>query len=348
MQVVLPGLAAKLAAAQANQGQYGSPYPAPAGAHVQQGYAPPPPQQGQYGQQGGYAPPPGPPPAQQGGYAPPPPPQQPARPAFDPTRDVATILRILEDGVKDQNLSHFYKPGSLQPIAQRIAQRGALATIAQNWQLPLEIAMDMARLALFDTMLLCDDSASMSFAENGSRIDDLKLVLSKIRWLNSKKEGNNINSESQALELVSRIKFDRATPLGTSLRDKILEPLVYKKVKKNTLKKPALIVIITDGAPTGEPRDKIVKVIQESKAILGKTPYTPDAVGNDAEARDFLEWIDKHPQIGSLVDCTSNYEQECDDMAKGNPPVHLTPTLWLAKLLGPIHSAYDAADEGKR
>ncbi|GAA6002711.1 uncharacterized protein JCM10292_002979 [Rhodotorula paludigena] len=366
------GLAAKLAAAQANQGQYGSPYPAPAGAHVQQVYAPPPPQQGQYGQQGGYAPPPGPPPAQHGGYAPLPPQQQPARPAFDPTRDVATILRILEDGVKDQNLSHFYKPGSLQPIAQRIAQTGALATIAQNWQLPLEIAMDMARLALFDTMLLCDDSASMSFAENGSRIDDLKLVLSKvslaaglfdsdgideslIRWLNSKKEGNNINSESQALELVSRIKFDRATPLGTSLRDKILEPLVYKKVKKNTLKKPALIVIITDGAPTGEPRDKIVKVIQESKAILGKTPYTPDAVsfqlaqvGNDAEARDFLEWIDKHPQIGSLVDCTSNYEQECDDMAKGNPPVHLTPTLWLAKLLGPIHSAYDAADEGKR
>lgn len=204
----------------------------------------------------------------------------------------------------------------------------------------------------------------------------------QIRWLNSKKEGNNINSESQALELVSRIKFDRATPLGTSLRDKILEPLVYKKVKKNTLKKPALIVIITDGAPTGEPRDKIVKVIQESKAILGKTPYTPDAVsfqlaqvGNDAEARDFLEWIDKHPQIGSLVECvlsrglgsaaraaltrgpslsscTSNYEQECDDMAKGNPPcafslsplarfalthlpcsVHLTPTLWLAKLV---------------
>jgi len=341
------GLAAKLAAAQANQGAYASPYPqAPQGAGVS---AP-------------YAPPAGPPPQQ---YAPPP--QQPARPSFDPTRDVATILRILEEGVKDQNLAYFFPQGSLQPIAQRIAQTGAISTLAQAWQLPLEVAMDMARLALFDVSLLCDDSASMSFAENGSRIDDLRLVLSKvalaaglfdddgieIRWLNSKKEGNGIKTEAAANELLGRIKFNRATPLGSSLRSKILEPLVYKKVKKHALKKPLLIVIITDGEPTGEPRDTIVKAIMEAKQILGKTPYTPDAVsfqlaqvGNDQEARAFLEYIDTEPRIGSLVDCTSNYEIECDNMAKARPPVDLTPTLWLAKLLlGPIHSGWDAADE---
>ncbi|GAA5853387.1 hypothetical protein JCM9279_005775 [Rhodotorula babjevae] len=336
------GLASKLAAANANQGAYGSPYP-------------------QQPQPGGFAPPAGPPPQQQ--YAPP----QPARPSFDPTRDVATILRILEDGVKDQNLSHFYPPGSLQPVAQRIAQSGAIGILAQAWQLPLEVAMDLARIALFDVSLLCDDSASMSFAENGSRIDDMRLVLSKvshaaglfdddgveIRWLNSKKEGNGIKSEAQAVDLLGKIKFNRATPLGSSLRSKILEPLVYKKVKKHALKKPLLIVIITDGEPTGEPRDTIVKAIVEARNILAKTPYTPDAVsfqlaqvGNDQDARAFLEFIDTHPQVGSLVDCTSNYEIECDNMAKAHPPVDLTPTMWLAKLLlGPIHSDYDAADE---
>lgn len=65
--------------------------------------------------------------------------------------------------------------------------------------------MDLARIALFDVSLLCDDSASMcasappppracrraraladgllplaAFAENGSRIDDMRLVLSKV------------------------------------------------------------------------------------------------------------------------------------------------------------------------
>ena len=96
---------------------------------------------------------------------------------------------------------------------------------------------------------------------------------------------------------------------GSSLRSKILEPLVYKKVKKHALKKPLLIVIITDGEPTGEPRDTVVKAIVEAKNILAKTPYTPDAVsfqlaqvGNDQDARAFLEFIDTHPQVGSLVD----------------------------------------------
>jgi len=131
----------------------------------------------------------------------------------------------------------------------------------------------------------------------------------QIRWLNSKKEGNGIKTEAAANELLGRIKFNRATPLGSSLRSKILEPLVYKKVKKHALKKPLLIVIITDGEPTGEPRDTIVKAIMEAKQILGKTPYTPDAVsfqlaqvGNDQEARAFLEYIDTEPRIGSLVD----------------------------------------------
>lgn len=39
--------------------------------------------------------------------------------------------------------------------------------------------IDLVRLALFDTVLFVDDSGSMAFEENGSRIDDLKLVWSQ-------------------------------------------------------------------------------------------------------------------------------------------------------------------------
>lgn len=208
------------------------------------------------------------------------------------------MLRMLEDGVKDQvgaeafeeavgcvprsspfdsrpqNISYFYPPGSLKPIAERIVRTGALTQIAQSWHLPYELAMDLARLALFDIALLLDDSASMQFFENGVRIEELKMMVGKIataaglfdsdgievRWLNSKKEGNGFTTEAQAIELIGRVKWDRATPLGTAMKHKILEPLVYKKVKKNALKKPLLIVAVTDGAPTAEPRDEIVKV----------------------------------------------------------------------------------------
>ncbi|CDR48632.1 RHTO0S19e01178g1_1 [Rhodotorula toruloides] len=295
------------------------------------------------------------------------PPAAAPQPAFDPTKDVNAVLRVLEDGVKDQNISHFYPPGSLKPIAERIVRTGALTQIAQSWHLPYELAMDLARLALFDVALLLDDSASMQFFENGVRIDELRMMVGNIataaglfdsdgievRWLNSKKEGNGFTTEAQVVELIGRVKWDRATPLGTAMKHKILEPLVYKKIKKNALKKPLLIISVTDGAPTAEPRDEIVKVIIEARDKLSKTPYTPDAVsfqfaqvGNDLEARQFLEEIDSHPKIGSLVDTCSNFENESDDMAKANPPVHLTRELWLTKLLlGPIHSGWDSSDE---
>jgi hypothetical protein len=52
-----------------------------------------------------------------------------------------------------------------------------------------------------------------------------------------------------------------------------------------------------------------------------------------------------HPQIGGLVDCTSNYESEADEM-KRKSGMELTPELWLLKLLmGGIDSSYDEQDE---
>lgn len=35
----------------------------------------------------------------------------------------------------------------------------------------MEIAMDIIKISLFDTIILVDDSGSMSFEENGERIE---------------------------------------------------------------------------------------------------------------------------------------------------------------------------------
>jgi len=69
-------------------------------------------------------------------------------------------------------------------------------------------------------------------------------------------------------------------------------------------------------------------------------------VGNDLKAREFLSKLDEDPEVGQLVDCTSNYEVEADEMSRANPPVELSPELWLVKLiLGAIDSSYDTRDE---
>lgn len=40
--------------------------------------------------------------------------------------------------------------------------------MADKWQIPMEIAVDLVRLALYDIVIFADDSGSMSFEETAS------------------------------------------------------------------------------------------------------------------------------------------------------------------------------------
>ncbi|GAA5900751.1 hypothetical protein JCM8208_004602 [Rhodotorula glutinis] len=382
---------------QPQQQQYG----APAGPPPAYGtsYSPAPTQGGK----ASYAPPPGPPPAQ-GQYAPPsgpPPPvgyggqqqsqygqpqQQQQQQAYGappaPGRGplphtpaqggsgaitVDSVLALLRFCVTDQKIQAFYPdPRALEPLAQRIVSSGALQQIASKWRLPMEIAVDLCKLSLFDVVLLIDDSGSMSFEEGGSRIDDAKLVIARVaeaasafdddgiqvRFLNSRVEGNGLRSEADALALVGQIRFSGMTPLGTSFDQKIIQPLILGPARAGQLKKPVLVIAVTDGQPGGEPRDTLARVLINASRSLQQTRYGADAlsvtlaqIGNDPHARQFLSELDVHPEVGDLIDTTSNYEQEEDDFMRTSG-MQLTPELWLVKMMmGGIDSSYDAMDE---
>ncbi|GAA5855444.1 hypothetical protein JCM9279_005479 [Rhodotorula babjevae] len=382
---------------QPQQQQYG----APAGPPPAYGtsYSPAPAQGGK----ASYAPPPGPPPAQ-GQYAPPsgpPPPvgygaqqqsqygqpqqqQQaygappvPGRAPLPQTPaqgggsggavTVESVLALLRFCVTDQKIQAFYPdPRALEPLAQRIVSSGALQQLASKWRLPMEIAVDLCKLSLFDVVLLIDDSGSMSFEEGGSRIDDAKLVISRVaeaasafdddgiqvRFLNSRIDGNGLRSEADALALVGQIRFSGMTPLGTSFDQKIIQPLILGPARAGQLKKPVLVIAVTDGQPGGEPRDTLARVLINASRSLQQTRYGADAlsvtlaqIGNDPHARQFLSELDVHPEVGDLIDTTSNYEQEEDDFMRTSG-MQLTPELWLVKMMmGGIDSSYDAMDE---
>lgn len=144
------------------------------------------------------------------------------------------------------------------------------------------------------------------------------------------------------------------TPLGTSLDRKILQPLVLGPARSNQLQKPVLIIGITvilcqltharareltisqDGSPAGEDRFAVVKVIVNAVRELSRTRYGADAVslqfaqvGDDVKAQQFLAELDAHPEVGSLIDVTSNYELESAEMMRKSGQ-ELTPELWYA------------------
>lgn len=72
-------------------------------------------------------------------------------------------------------------------------------------------------------------------------------MCSQVRFLNSQVQGNNINSEQAALQVVQQVKFSGLTPLGTALDQKILQPLLLGPARQRQLQKPLLVIAITDG-----------------------------------------------------------------------------------------------------
>ncbi|KAK7530671.1 uncharacterized protein J3D65DRAFT_132271 [Phyllosticta citribraziliensis] len=312
-------------------------------------------------------PPQGPPPGQGYGAPPPggPPPGQQASPA-----QLQAFKQMLGSAIQENQLHNFYPPNS--PALDQIAQRASVqvAQLCQRWRLPQEIGNDIVKLGLFDIILYIDDSGSMQFEENGERIKDLKLILERVafaatlfdddgisvRFMNSMpppQVTEHIRTEQQVDQLMSQIQFKGLTPMGSHLKERVIDE-VLRNARAGQLRKPVLVITITDGQPAGEPQNAVFETIKNATSEIGRMPqYGPGAikfqfaqVGNDEKAREFLSKLDQDPMVGHLVDCTSNYENESAEMARANPPVDLTPELWLVKLLlGAIDKSYDRQDE---
>lgn len=254
------------------------------------------------------------------------------------------------------------------------SQAGAKVNqLCQQWRLPQEVGRDLARLGLYDIILYIDDSGSMQFEENGERIDDLKLILSRvvqaatlfdadgisIRFMNTQMPegmGDHVNSEQQISQIMSSVKFAGLTPMGRELRKKVIDGIVLRAARQGQLRKPVLVVTVTDGQPAGD--DSTHAVFDTVKYAVGEVQKATGSahgiafqfaqVGNDTKAREFLGKLDTEPSVGGMVDCTSNFENEQQEMMNQTPPVELTPDLWIVKLLmGAVDPSYDSKDEAK-
>lgn len=234
---------------------------------------------------------------------------------------------MLQQTIQEKSLQNFYPPGSpqLDQIAQVAAQK--VQALCNEWRVNREIGQDIVKLALYDVILYIDDSGSMQFEEGGERIDDLKLILSRVafatalfdddgiqvRFMNNAEEGRGIRSQQQVNDMVSRIQFKGLTPMGTNLRGKVLEPLVLSQARHGQLRKPVLVITITDGQPAGEPTGAVFDAIRAASQELARSRYGKGAlafqfaqVGNDLKAREFLGKLDEERDFGDIVDCTSS------------------------------------------
>ena len=179
----------------------------------------------------------------------------------------------------------------------------------------------------------------MAFEESGRRVEELRNIISStvyiatlfdddgisIRFMNDWSSNpamdgldmrrlDRIQNEQMVEHIISKVQFAGLTPLGTELRNKVIEPLILGPARARQLQKPVLVITITDGQPAGENINALADVIRYASNELSRMPqYGPGAmsfqiaqVGNDEKAREFLAKLDSDPQIGNLIDCTSS------------------------------------------
>ena len=150
---------------------------------------------------------------------------------------------------------------------------------------------------------------------------------------------DNVQSADFLQNLVKSHNYSGVTPLGTQLKAKVLDPLVFSQMWSGRLKKPILIITITDGEPQGESKDALRRNIQDAvngtmenwhNMRQGHPSYEAfrreqravafqiAQVGNDTKATDFLASLDKDPAIGDVVDVTSSECQNISDFRETN------------------------------
>lgn len=83
-----------------------------------------------------------------------------------------------------------------------------------------------------------------------------------MRYINQQIPNSDSLKFEDLLDVVKPLTWGGDTPIGTNLKSKVLEPLVYSKLP-DKLERPLLVSVITDGMPEPEPRSTFVDAIVE-------------------------------------------------------------------------------------
>lgn len=277
------------------------------------------------------------------------------------SRDITSndpIYARINEIVNSNNLHDFYNEKRIKKLVKKCHTHN-YNHIADLFKFPAtELAVDLCALALYDIIILADDSGSMIGNRNEDRVLQLKQICKDVaeiatlfdddgislRFLNSHYEGDNLTTEKDVTNIINKVSFEGATPLGGSLANKVLKPFLYEK--KN-LDKPILVIIITDGCPNPEKREVFEEVIYNTCKTYNRksriVEFEIAQVGNDLNAQQWLDYLDNHKKIGKYVDVTSDFETE--QMQYKRNGLSFSYYIWLLKLmLGGIDDKYDSQD----
>ncbi|KAI3316917.1 ankyrin repeat protein [Xylariaceae sp. AK1471] len=249
--------------------------------------------------------------------------------------------------VQEHNLDDFFPPGEDSPFLETLVSKAVdlqnddSSVLGQTAK-----TEDLVKFALYQPVIYCDDSGSMSPDHNDlkeDRISDQRDLVQRIagictqivpdhhgvhlRFINQIRSDANNLREADVERIMSETTAGGATMIGTQLREQILEPLVYNVPK---LTRPVFVSIITDGIPGPsqyEKRARLMEEILECQNWLQShdPPYPPRAVvfqisqiGSDPASKTFLNELNEEPRLKENVYITAQQLDSKFRELKGN------------------------------
>ncbi|RYP11085.1 hypothetical protein DL764_000243 [Monosporascus ibericus] len=230
-----------------------------------------------------------------------------------------------------------------------------------------EILPKTIKVTMHQQVIYCDDSSSMVNKKGTAekRWENQKALALRISRTTTRilpdGEGvalrfiNQTTNESPSLDLegigraLNSVYPQGDTAIGTTLRERILKPLVYNPLAAGTLRRPLLVSILTDGGPMPEAKGMLASVIVECGNELVRKGYPRDCVkfliaqvGSSKEAVDFLDTLRDNPDIASV---SHIFAGRFDDKLKSYRDERKLDR-WLVKTLFKPLAAAEAKKEG--
>ncbi|KAI0393160.1 hypothetical protein F5Y17DRAFT_459155 [Xylariaceae sp. FL0594] len=264
-----------------------------------------------------------------------------AREVAEPTT-VEDFQKNINTYVEDTGIGEFFEgnPQFLQEVAEKAAR---LKEDENNLLTEEHQIKDLTTLALHHTIIFADDSRSMGH-QGGQRLESQKeLILRMARiatkltpdgtgvelnFINNNNPHHNLDEDGikAVLDRMTVHTLKSGTPIGTRLRQNVLQPHVYDKLQAGIrLQRPLLILIITDGWPTGERSDRLHQEIGACISALANAGYDPEVVrfgvnqiGNERAAREFLDGLAAARELDRVLHVTAKSMDSQFDQLREN------------------------------
>ncbi|KAI0845402.1 hypothetical protein F5Y00DRAFT_265657 [Daldinia vernicosa] len=241
---------------------------------------------------------------------------------LSPPKTKEEFKKSIGDFVAKHKLGKFFREDSqqlLESIAAKAVelQGDATSTLGQP-----ENSENLIKLALYQPVIYCDDSGSMDPMGNNdgeNRIGDQRDLVRRVasictkivpdelgvhlRFINNEPDNSDNLRMDEIQNIMDQVRPLGCTEIGTQLRNRILQPLLYSRYNENVknLKRPLFISIITDGIPYGgsrspETRNTLrdeIKKCQEYLLENGLPSRTVvfqiSQIGSDKHSKEFLQ-----------------------------------------------------------